>query len=201
MRIAMRTLLLACAIVFAFCVRWWVFQKEDRAYVHTRRQTVQITVQSQPGGTYMWVHGPMDAMIAFSGLPPTASDQKLGLLCFYREGAYPLVPWGLSPESYWNLGDFIGVYTDAPWHGFVYGSGDDPYVTPGTPAMHGWVLALPLWFITAMAATPLMIWGTSRVMRRRRRKGGFCATCGYDLRATPERCPECGEVGDGVVQV
>jgi hypothetical protein len=57
-------------------------------------------------------------------------------------------------------------------------------------------LVIPYWFVAVCAATLPLAWVRRRlvVLPRLRAMRGECPACGYDLRATPERCPECGAV-------
>lgn len=63
---------------------------------------------------------------------------------------------------------------------------------PGTPFGTFRACYIPHW--ATMGVSGVVAAGGVMLIRvdRRRRGMGLCAKCGYDLRATPERCPECG---------
>lgn len=57
------------------------------------------------------------------------------------------------------------------------------------------VYAVPHWLVGAALAWPAGLWLIRAWHRRRstqRGMTGLCRLCGYDLRASRERCPECG---------
>jgi hypothetical protein len=51
----------------------------------------------------------------------------------------------------------------------------------------------PVWFLVVLTAVAPVQKLLRTLTIRRRTRQGQCPACGYDLRATPDRCPECGE--------
>jgi hypothetical protein len=73
--------------------------------------------------------------------------------------------------------------------GFGYGL----YLSDMGPPINSRVVMVPFWFAAASLALFPGAW--FRTWRRRRfATTGGCRRCGYDLSATPDRCPECGTI-------
>lgn len=52
----------------------------------------------------------------------------------------------------------------------------------------------PYWSLTTLFTALPAITAFHRLRRRHRTRAGHCPACGYDLRATRGRCPECGAI-------
>ena len=103
----------------------------------------------------------------------------------------------LSPPPHWTA--FYPIMNPSFERcGFAAGRG--PITTFGLRSSgggaipQGWVtvLVLPHWFLAGLLSLPAAAGWTARARKARRRRHGRCMQCGYDLRATPDRCPECG---------
>lgn len=53
-----------------------------------------------------------------------------------------------------------------------------------------WDIRVPYWLPLLLSAIAPILW----YRRRHRYPRGACQQCGYDLRASPDRCPECGTI-------
>lgn len=82
------------------------------------------------------------------------------------------------------------------------------FYSPGPVGFHGqhgvypqaggwrsdyWMAAVPFWVPMGVLMVMPALWARRWWVIRRRRRLGLCAQCGYDLRATPGQCPECGK--------
>jgi hypothetical protein len=98
--------------------------------------------------------------------------------------------WTSRPGRYINLGPAAKV--DWRFHQFMSLSG----TTKGVPQRFSQLMA-PHWSLALLFGMLPAVWAVVWLRRRRRFGAGRCSACGYDLRATPERCPECGTVSAG----
>ncbi len=93
------------------------------------------------------------------------------------------------------------------WEGGLgFGAGYESGSKPGGAGLRdSWTdayLQFPHWFLVLLLAVPPAMSAVGWLRRRHRRRllgtdARPCPTCGYDLRATPNRCPECGHLPPG----
>jgi hypothetical protein len=102
--------------------------------------------------------------------------------------------WRRQPAN-----DFVPRDSGSPWQRMGFhaeaDSGNGRYRSWGADvtAPH-WALALLCGVLPAARLVRL-----AGIRARRRHTPGLCRGCGYDLRASPGRCPECGTARDGPV--
>ena len=102
--------------------------------------------------------------------------------------------WGASGQSHRNHYEQPGLHydIDLPWRfGIVFGARH--HVSPVGGAVYDSVV-VPVWLVASLGIAPGAFRAVRWAQRRRllTRRTGHCRRCGYDLRATPGRCPECG---------
>ena len=203
-RLCRRAIVLISFLAFAASSVLWI-----RSYLHTEMWTsaprAAPAVSLPPGSSFAWtIKGWHRSRIVMSsggqvglieqivpehvhGDPPRAQPGYLKWA--YDSRSWWNVQWGRSPlgararERRWSV------------PGITYYARPAQSTAGGTLWSGTRSLAASWWLITLLTAILPGIWARAMWVRWRngyRRRRDLCHACGYDLRATPDRCPECG---------
>ena len=152
----------------------WVHRSPDSA----RIRIVECIVGSTRGGLTIGVRH----------LAAPSDSANLRDYLYWHPPGFQFEQWSLMTAQ--STSNYLLKPTNSAPLGFQFASRSGRYQT--TDYWEHWA-AIPYWFPTSVFAI-IPLWGLMHSLKRRRAKHlGRCANCGYDLRATPDRCPECGQ--------
>ena len=103
-----------------------------------------------------------------------------------------LQPFNLQPPN-WRTWAAFAVGTDTVHVRLKSRHAPEPEWIRSGPVLRAYVIRFPHWTLLLAFAILPAFRGWQLLRSARRRSENLCPQCGYDLRATPQRCPECGK--------
>lgn len=150
-----------------------------------------VSIWSAQGGVAMFREEYWNLMNTRSGWPVYHLTDAMTMY------PYIAVVAGL-PERRWKLGGFAWKRSEVTAETRTLGT---QYIGPSVVDYGDRSVSIsvvvPWWSFFAIGMVLPLLAARRMVLTRRwrrRNRAGLCAVCGYDLRVTPERCPECGAV-------
>jgi hypothetical protein len=177
---------LSLLLCVAVCVLW------VRSYAVGQRFHVARFLDSG-----RWTYWVRDELRVWSGRVGFSHAVSSGPLGTYRAFVEKNAPGPKESQAYYRqlqLGDVPIQLGSKPRSCLGFEMGRSSYVrSDGSVCLARDSVIAPLWSVAALAGVMPALWCVLVFRNRSRRLAGLCPTCNYDLRATPARCPECGE--------
>jgi len=162
---------------------WLTVTPKKQAFLDFDSQCVRFSrhVKDDPPIKCPYPSWPVQLFVNGKPLGPPTSPAVLASFGWEKQ---------FGPDINWHL---LGIWLTA------FPEISRPMSNMGTKAKVGyWTeVAVPYWFLALLFLSfPFARWlpPAIRQFNRRSQISNVCRTCGYDLRATPDRCPECGGV-------